>query len=64
MPCNCGNSRPKESMTSAAATALYGRPRYKVTTPDNVEHVHDLYVEAKTQQRQEGGTLTEVREPV
>lgn len=64
MPCNCGNSKPKESMTSAAATALYGRPKYKVIEPGGGEKVHDLYVEAKTHQRESGGTLTEVRESV
>lgn len=68
MPCNCGNSRPKEAMTSEMATARgYGRssnPKYKVTPPGGEPVVHDLYLDAKRHARETGGELTEVREAV
>lgn len=62
MPCGCNGGRPKEAMTAAAATAmLSSSPRYQVTRPDGTQEVMDLYVDAKTEARRTGGSVTEVR---
>ena len=63
MPCNCGKSRPKEALTSAAATALLENnlQGYKVTDPNGNESMHDQYIDAKIEAQRNGGHLREVR---
>lgn len=64
MPCNCGKSRPKEALTSAAATALIQGQQlqgYKVTLPDGTESEHGQYVDAKIEANRTGGRLSEIR---
>lgn len=62
MPCNCGKSRPKVAITSAAAEAMMtSPPKYKVTDGNGAAETYDTYIEAKTVAVQTGGTLTEVR---
>lgn len=65
MPCNCGkNSRPKEALTSAAATALIEGQQlqgYKVEQADGSTENFDHYVDAKTVARKTGGRLSEIR---
>jgi hypothetical protein len=61
MACGCGKRNIGVTSAQAAAAYLASQPKYQVTRPDGSQETFDLYVDAKTEARQAGGTLTEVR---
>jgi hypothetical protein len=66
MPCNCGSSKVRQTITSADAESMRlakeSDHKYMVTAPDGATaYSGNSYTDAARARRRTGGTLTSVR---